>query len=229
MTIRAPSGEPVFECRNDEDWEVVHEVWAENVYLLDPEQVRDRFVLDIGAHIGAFSLLAASHGANVIAFEPDPENAEQMRRNLSLAPGGMGRRVTLVEAAVGSDRLRQNGARSYTTSESRRGVEVERADLNGVIGPILINHGLAFLKVDCEGCEWDALAELGERGWLVQADRISGEWHGPATTKRDQEDGETPGALIDRLLPTHNLSIFGRPDEGGMFHAYSLNPRGGDE
>lgn len=40
--------------------------------------------MDAGANVGAFSLLACSMGATVVAYEPDPENCELIERNLSL-------------------------------------------------------------------------------------------------------------------------------------------------
>ena len=45
----------------------------------------DVFV-DIGANVGQFSLLAASLGATVHAFEPSPDNMEALKRNLDLNP-----------------------------------------------------------------------------------------------------------------------------------------------
>jgi FkbM family methyltransferase len=38
--------------------------------------------IDIGSNCGAFTVLAASRGASVIAFEPDPENASIARANV---------------------------------------------------------------------------------------------------------------------------------------------------
>lgn len=35
-------------------------------------------VLDLGAHFGFFSLFCASHGAKVVAYEPDSENFERL-------------------------------------------------------------------------------------------------------------------------------------------------------
>jgi FkbM family methyltransferase len=40
--------------------------------------------IDIGANCGAFSVWAASYGANVIAFEPDPDNAAIAQANAEI-------------------------------------------------------------------------------------------------------------------------------------------------
>ena len=40
--------------------------------------------LDLGANVGAFTVWAAAHGADVIAFEPDPESMRMVHRNVAL-------------------------------------------------------------------------------------------------------------------------------------------------
>jgi FkbM family methyltransferase len=39
---------------------------------------------DCGGNIGAFTLLACSLGANVVVFEPDPNNCQMIKKNLTL-------------------------------------------------------------------------------------------------------------------------------------------------
>jgi FkbM family methyltransferase len=61
-------------------------------------------VLDIGAHLGLFTLLAAARvgqAGRVYAFEPDRRNARAMRRSLTRTE--LSSRVTLVEAAAGAE------------------------------------------------------------------------------------------------------------------------------
>lgn len=55
-------------------------------------------VVDVGAHIGWFSLLAASYGCRVVAFEPQPH--AHMFLNASIALNGFQDRIRLVRAAV---------------------------------------------------------------------------------------------------------------------------------
>jgi FkbM family methyltransferase len=61
---------------------------------------RSRTVLDIGAHVGFYTLLAAhaSHSARVFAFEPIPTNYERLCTNVALNRTD---RIVPVNAAVG--------------------------------------------------------------------------------------------------------------------------------
>jgi FkbM family methyltransferase len=87
----------------------------------EPETVRmffrlatlARVTLDIGAHVGTFSLLGghANPDGAVIAFEPLPANYQRLRTNVTL--NGL-RNVRCIEAAV-SDR--SGNAEFYTSSE----------------------------------------------------------------------------------------------------------------
>ena len=59
---------------------------------------RPPLVIDVGAHIGWFSLLAASYGCRVVAFEPQPHAHAFL--NASIAVNGFQDRIKLVRAAV---------------------------------------------------------------------------------------------------------------------------------
>jgi FkbM family methyltransferase len=55
-------------------------------------------VLDVGANIGLYSLLAAKRGARVFAVEADPSNAAMLRRHVKL--NRLEARVTILEMAA---------------------------------------------------------------------------------------------------------------------------------
>lgn len=70
---------------NTTDIKVIDEVLVKNVYQRPKEnfyQLPGELWLDIGANIGTFSLLALSHGCNVIAYEPEQENLMLLEKNL---------------------------------------------------------------------------------------------------------------------------------------------------
>jgi FkbM family methyltransferase len=56
-------------------------------------------VLDVGANVGIYTLLAAKRGARVFAIEPDPRNVELLRHHVHL--NGFDDRVTIFPIAVG--------------------------------------------------------------------------------------------------------------------------------
>lgn len=56
-------------------------------------------VLDVGANVGIYTLLAAKRGARVIAIEADPRNVERLRYHVHL--NGFDDRVTIYPIAVG--------------------------------------------------------------------------------------------------------------------------------
>ena len=57
--------------------------------------------LDCGGNVGAFSLLAASKGASVITYEPDPFNCELIEKNAKL--NGFENAITVKQAALVHD------------------------------------------------------------------------------------------------------------------------------
>src|SRR5258707_906552 len=65
-----------------DDRHVVFEVFVERIYAVSvgPGDV----VIDIGAHIGCFTVWAARQGARVFSFEPLPENFDALKRNTLL-------------------------------------------------------------------------------------------------------------------------------------------------
>jgi len=80
---------------------IFEEVFIGKNYDLSKVRFRPEVVVDCGAHIGMFSLLAKSAfpQARLIAFEPNPENAQLIRRQL--AENELD--VELIESAVSTE------------------------------------------------------------------------------------------------------------------------------
>lgn len=200
--------------------DAVWEVWEEDVYHVDGiTELTDRPVVDIGAHIGSFSILCASRGARVLALEPFTEAYEMLRKNVernalesviltcqsAAAPAGI--------PEVSIERYEDTGM-GITTPGGRipalRPLEIaERVEM---LAP-QFHEGtpIALLKVDIEGFEHSLFACPEMREVLVpRCERIAIETHpGPAL-----------GGLIEMLLATHHVEAFGRPEAGGMIYAH---------
>jgi FkbM family methyltransferase len=123
-------------------------------------------VVDFGANLGWFSLLAAARGARVVAIEALADNVRAMRmslrENAAVAP-----RVRLVHAALvagherdvcldGVSRPQRNVGNAMLVDGGREGcrTRVAATRLDDVIGG---GEAVAFMKADCEGCEAAAL------------------------------------------------------------------------
>lgn len=144
-------------------------------------------ILDIGAHVGVFSIYAAKKypEARIIAYEPSPTNYDRLIRNLEAAGVTNVEPHNLAVTADGRDiELSLERGNTGGTSAMRKvnGHLVEKAksttldtiidDLSGpFVGEIT---RVRFLKIDCEGAEYESLMTSQ---YLDRVDWISGEFH----------------------------------------------------
>ncbi len=152
--------------------------WPEPRSLASLEAlVRGRrcLILDIGANCGAFTLplaRAAGPGSSVLAFEPNPEMAQRLRRNLAL--NGMERRVDVHQIALSSGRgtmtltlhwrnLGQSSLEHLPKGKrAHRQVEVEVRPLADFL--VRGEHERIVVKIDVERHEDKVLGPMLEGG-----------------------------------------------------------------
>ncbi|HZS25158.1 MAG TPA: FkbM family methyltransferase [Gaiellaceae bacterium] len=136
--------------------------------------------IDVGANEGVYTLFAAKHvghSGRVIAIEPSERELGRLRANLEL---NRLRRVTVVEAAVGSSdgrvslaiaEAKHAGQNTVGTSVANAKVATERIEqvavrsLDSLVDEERL-HRLDFVKVDAEGSELDVL--VGARDTLAR-------------------------------------------------------------
>lgn len=148
-----------------DDRHVLFEVFAERIYPVPAGG--GGVVVDIGAHIGCFTLLAASAGHRVLALEPSPENFSILRRNVQRNCAG---KVELVQAAVGERRhtgwlvLPDDGSHtgrfSLFPGRGIRTVSVSVLTLDQILRDARIER-VDLLKLDCQGSEYEILYSAG--------------------------------------------------------------------
>ena len=112
-------------------------------------------VYDIGAHAGYYTLAAARHARQVLAFEPDPRNAAALRRHIALNRLA---NVEIVEAAVALAPGHVLFARAGSLYQGR--VAGEGTPIAAVSLDALIAAGKPppdLVKMDVEGGELAAL------------------------------------------------------------------------
>jgi|ETNvirenome_6_85_1030632.scaffolds.fasta_scaffold00538_17 FkbM family methyltransferase len=179
------------------DYGIVAEVIAQDCYKLrkwEPSR-SPKFIVDVGCQIGCFSALASYiyKDACVLSFEMMRENYDLAEKNLSkfknnkcfhAAVTGKNKPVGFLknqdntgghkvifegsDSYIGRDRLKKefktkDDFKSFNFSKIFSDNNIDRID---------------FLKMDCEGSEYEIIPDLIETGLIKRIDNISLEVHG---------------------------------------------------
>jgi FkbM family methyltransferase len=154
------------------DGSALNEVWFDRSY--DPNAFGIPFdwksaknIIDVGGHIGTFTLFAAAKAptAQMVTLEPEPGNFTMLTANL--AGNQLLSRVTPHNMGLGDG----NSITLFTFPHDRGGNSVHRTQEGGIpvtiqtisLKEIFDRHGITvcdYLKIDCEGAEYDALYRL---------------------------------------------------------------------
>ncbi len=139
-------------------------------------------VLDIGAHLGSFTVMTAKAlpGAQVTAFEPSADRVAYLRRNVH--GNGLANRVTVVPAAVAGRAGRSTlvggstliGNEVVARSKRLHDEQVDLVAFEDVMNSI--DGAVDLVKMDCEGGEYDIVASASEAA-LRRIDRLVIEYH----------------------------------------------------
>lgn len=153
------------------DLHVMREVWTHGHYNRLMEEIREgSTVVDIGAHIGVFSIAAATRasGVKVFAFEPFPENFFRLRKNI--ARNKLEDRIFPIDCAIAGARgsrdiyvMPERFSPSLLPLEDNMGhISIRCVTLADVFDEYKIDR-CDFLKIDCEGLELEIVAALPEK------------------------------------------------------------------
>jgi FkbM family methyltransferase len=169
---------------------LMRETYSAVLQLLPERPLR---VVDVGAHIGMFTLWLSRRVQleSVVCFEPDPESFKLCRFNLAhlsmasiqpVAVGSHASRATIHIDPHGSSRstlVEDLPGRSANTASAQITV-IALPDWFEQHGPI------DLLKMDCEGAEWDLLRQ-SPRVFMYAATIIA-ELHDDPVERRTHED-----------------------------------------
>lgn len=185
---------------------LIDEIFFEHIYTLAALQVEpDDIVVDIGAHMGVFTVFAALMTHNsVYAFEPSPDNLEALKRNIALnrlnnvnAQGcavsdTVGRAALLISPQRSTrhllaDRSSLDTLTSYQANSANRQfkstlpgeltvcVEVPTTSLQDIMDSNNLEQ-IDFLKLDCEGAE-GMIVSSTPQAYLKRIKKIAIEFH----------------------------------------------------
>jgi FkbM family methyltransferase len=165
-----------------------------------------RTIVDIGAHVGSFTVWAArrSPRARLVAVEPNPETFQLLTQNIR--DNGLQDRVITVNSAIAA----APGIGSLELVEHSLGTRLARGTGTGhrvnvqTLAELLADAGLVdvdLLKMDCEGREYEVFEAIGSE--LLRSVRVLAcEYH--PEPNRDVEE-------LDRMLHWAGFKVQ-RPD-----------------
>jgi len=188
IRIRTPDAQYPLLCRlGTSDLATLDQIFGEREYSCFDDLKELDLIIDCGANVGYASAYFLSHfpSARVVAVEPDLENLEMLKKNLSPYSG----RFSIVRAGIWSKNVGLRVARvarvkgvmaswAITVREVEPG---ESADIQAVTIMELLRQGnaarIALLKIDIEGAE-AAVFSVDCEPWLSLVDNMSIELHG---------------------------------------------------
>jgi FkbM family methyltransferase len=135
-------------------------------------------VVDIGANIGAFSMLAAARGAHVVAYEPHPDTFRDLAANMARWEAEC-HQAAVTRDAEGELPLFIHRRHTRATLSSFDVVDHGQLEESVLVPTVRLRDVLAepcdLVKIDCEGTEFDLFKDDPEV--LRQAARMVGELH----------------------------------------------------
>ncbi|TMI06134.1 FkbM family methyltransferase [Candidatus Bathyarchaeota archaeon] len=131
-------------------------------------------VVDVGAHIGRYTLIAAKQALKVVSIEPDPSNFAMLESNIKLnefcnviplqlaASSSHGkRRFYLANGGdTGTSSLERSWFWTLDAGVKRKEIEVECETLDSVVDSLGLEQ-IDWLKIDVEGHETAVLEGAG--------------------------------------------------------------------
>lgn len=162
----------------------------------------DDIVLDIGGNVGMFSIyVKKKFGCKVIAFEPVPMNFEQFKKNITLNGLSLDdfelynvaiTNVENGEIKIGTPLYNTGGSSIFHYNDSMVACKTETINKH-------ITEKCKYLKIDCEGGEYDIIPTILDR--LNQFKYIGIEYH-------KFRDYHSPIALHKLLVSNFNGTLF---------------------
>src|SRR5690242_1020217 len=125
-----------FRVEKQSDVAVIKSIFLKNEYQHEYFKIQDNdTVLDIGAHIGSFTIWATKKASNVsvIAFEPHTRNFQLLEENISL------NNISTIKCFK----------KAVYGNKSKRILHNPRPEINHTTGFTLIREGKEVEKVDC--------------------------------------------------------------------------------
>lgn len=157
-----------------------------NIWLLEDYKIKkfeihsNDVIIDIGAHIGIFTIYASQfcNNGKIYSFEPVKENYDLLLNNIEL---NRLEQVKLFNLAVSNTNddvtiyINDDKSAHSVFPSSKSSVNVKSITLQNIFEENNISH-CNFLKLDCEGAEYEILCNLPTK-YFKKIDKIVMECH----------------------------------------------------
>jgi len=211
-------------CRGEK--EANHEVFDELVYKpswFDLDSIAIKDVVDVGALIGSFTLWAHEQwpNATIHAYEPDPESFDYLKKNIQMVNSD---KITAYNLGVwGNDeklayhRFENTPGNNTVVYDQRPFTEGKEEQMfikpRKIIDVIKeIGGKIDFLKLDCEGSEYNILYSLS-KSELKKIKFIAVEYHefdnNPRNRGKSLSIHLRKNGFITQMIPTNIKSRMG--------------------
>jgi FkbM family methyltransferase len=189
-------------------------IYLDNIYQQLP--VKGKAVVDIGANIADSSIYFALSGANkVIGLEPFPKNFQLAQKNIKF--NRLSDKITVYLAGCAADNRDMivdpdfNSDGKNILRDFKKGIKIPMLTLENVLSHnSLLYHDSHILKMDCEGCEYDAVLSA-DKHILQKFSHMMIEYH--YGYKNLKEKIEKSGFKVSVTRPTmeyrENLRFYG--------------------
>ena len=204
------------------DRTIINEMWIHKIYTPKGFEIKDSdTVVDIGAHIGFFSIFASTYAkqGKVFAFEPTPENFAMLEENVRI--NNLKNILFLNQAVGGKDGKadiflseHNTGGHSFfhTKKNSDKKITVPVISLQTLMKKYDLKI-IDFLKMDCEGAEYSILFNCPKE-ILQKISKISMEYH--------NIDDENNVDKLQIFLKQNGFKVTVRDDNRRMLYAYRV-------
>lgn len=153
------SGEIIHGREDTQLWNHYNDIWNKKAYTQHFAVPKGATVIDVGANVGFFALLAARSARLVHAFEPEPGNCNLLKQNCQ----GKSNIIVHNEAVGATDGTAGLSVGSGSTafslySDTTQTCSVSVRTLSSIFRDYDIEY-CDFLKLDCEGAEYPILLD----------------------------------------------------------------------
>jgi FkbM family methyltransferase len=158
----------------------IKDIFVDNIYQYLP--VKNKIVIDIGANIADSSIYFALRGASkIIGLEPFPKNYELAQKNINLNNFSNKINLFLAGCSGNKDEITidpdYNSGINSILKDFKLGIKVPILTLGDILNENkLMSDGSIILKMDCEGCEYEAILSA-EKNTLQKFSHVMIEYH----------------------------------------------------